>query len=252
MFVYTVLAVWIWTLLVIMAVMLVWRVTELIARAPLVDVAIGLLTWGPWIVCAWKGGWAALGGCVLGQWLALQTFCIVHQWALGYRGPTIRETLDGFVGPVRNHLGLLLTLPALPVFLLIRLAEVTAYPLLIVVLRFPTYRHGDWVNISRQKFEGLVGHDLVWCLYCDWMTGVYSFGAEMLRNVESFWCPIKFHDVWKCENCRQDFPDLDKWVKPDGTMKDVRRVLEEYYAAPPENIHSWFGHPKRKQQRDDV
>ena len=42
------------------------------------------------------------------------------------------------------------------------------------------------------KVEGLVGHDRIWCLYCDWMTGVWSLGTEMLRNVESFWCPLRF------------------------------------------------------------
>jgi hypothetical protein len=237
---------WVWTLLVAVAVMLVWRVTEAIARAPMLDVAVSLLTWVPWVVASIRGGWGGFFGCIVGQFFALQTFAVLHQVARGYRGPTIRKTLDGIVGPVRNHLGLWLTIPALPVFLSIRLAEVTFYPMLVVVLKFPKYHHGEWVNISRQRFRGLVGHDLIWCLYCDWMTGVYSFGAEMLRNVESFWCPIKFSDVWKNENCQMDFPDLNKWVRSDGNMKDVRRILEEYYMQPPKT-RSWFGHRDREE-----
>jgi hypothetical protein len=97
--------------------------------------------------------------------------------------------------------------------------------------------------VSRQKFGGLVGHDLIWCLYCDWMTGVYSLGAEMLRNVESFWCPIRFYDGKKCENCKVDFPDLDGgWVRADGSMSEVAGVLEEKYGS---GRREWFGHPAR-------
>jgi hypothetical protein len=65
----------------------------------------------------------------------------------------------------------------------------------------------------------------------------------MLRNVESFWCPIRFYDGKKCENCRQDFPDLENgWVPPDGTMGDVAALIESKYASVP---RTWFGHPAR-------
>jgi hypothetical protein len=100
---------------------------------------------------------------------------------------------------------------------------------------------GEWVTVSRQKFDGLVGHDLIWCLYCDWMTGVYSLGAEMLRNVESFWCPIRFYDGKKCENCRIDFPDIDRWVPADGNMKQVTELLLEKYPPESEEPRAWFG-----------
>ena len=96
---------------------------------------------------------------------------------------------------------------------------------------------------SRESFDGLVGHDLIWCLYCDWMTGVYSLGAEMLRNVESFWCPIRFYEGKKCENCNVDFPDINGgWVKADGNMQDVENVMEEKYGS---GERAWFGHPVR-------
>ena len=91
--------------------------------------------------------------------------------------------------------------------------------------------------------EGLVGHDLIWCLYCDWMTGVYSLGAEMLRNVESFWCPIRFYDGKKCENCRTDFPDIDGgWTDAHGTMADVEKGMQAMHGG---GNHAWFGHPSR-------
>src|SRR5437870_4492141 len=125
------------------------------------------------------------------------------------------------------------SLIALPGFWVIRAMEILAYWPLVALLRFPKYDQSEWINVSRQKFSGLVGHDLVWCLYCDWMTGVYSLGAEMLRNVESFWCPIRFASGKKCDNCKLDFPDIEGgWVAPEGTMRDVVAALEKMYSAP--------------------
>jgi hypothetical protein len=75
------------------------------------------------------------------------------------------------------------------------------------------------------------------------MTGVYSLGAEMLRNVESFWCPIRYYDGKKCENCQIDFPDIaNGWVAADGTMQDVEQVMQEKYGN---GRREWFGHPAR-------
>jgi hypothetical protein len=76
------------------------------------------------------------------------------------------------------------------------------------------------------------------------MTGVYSLGGEMLRNVESFWCPIRFYHGKKCENCRIDFPDIDQgWVPADATMREVVQLMEQKYTAP--GPRAWFGHPDR-------
>ncbi|MBK7405799.1 MAG: hypothetical protein IPJ41_14560 [Phycisphaerales bacterium] len=93
---------------------------------------------------------------------------------------------------------------AVPVFWVIRVAECIVYPPLTWLVRLPKYKPAEWVNVSRHKFEGLVGHDLIWCL-CDWMTGIWALGGEMLRNVETFWCPIRFDSAKKCENCKHDF-----------------------------------------------
>ena len=79
------------------------------------------------------------------------------------------------------------------------------------------------------------------------MTGVYSLGAEILRNIESFWCPIKFYDGKKCENCRIDFPDVDEWTEPDGSMKDVVALFEEKYPPGPRAPRGWFGSESRKE-----
>jgi hypothetical protein len=123
-------------------------------------------------------------------------------------------------------------------------AEILVYPFLIWIVRFPRYKHREWVCVSRHKFDGLVGHDLIWCLYCDWMTGVWALASEMLRNVESFWCPIRFHSTNKCDNCSHDFPDIYRgWIPTDGTMEDVTAVIKKYYGEA--EINAWFGHPAR-------
>ncbi len=72
---------------------------------------------------------------------------------------------------------------------------------------------------------------------------LYALGGEMLRNVESFWCPIRFYDGKKCDNCRIDFPDTDGgWVPATGSMADVERVLDAHYA---DGRREWFGHAAR-------
>jgi hypothetical protein len=159
---------------------------EVLIRAPGLDVVVSLLTWVPWVV-AWSiGGWGALVGSLVGGAVGMVIWCVVHELMhlSDWRGPRIVKSLNRLVGRWRNHAALWATVIALPGFFFIRLHEYACYPLLVWILGFPRYEMGQWVNVSRQKFSGLVGHDLVWCLYCDWMTGVYSLGAEMLRNVE--------------------------------------------------------------------
>lgn len=221
------------------------RFADLNARAPLLDLWVALLTWVPWVIAIWRFGWIGFVGALLGQMIALGIWCFVHEsmFREEARGPRIVKFLNRSVGRWRNHLALWVTLIALPGFWFIRIIQITFYWTLVVLVRFPKYKQSEWVNVSRQKFSGLIGHDLVWCLYCDWMTGVYSLGAEMLRNVESFWCPIRYYDGKKCENCKVDFPDIDHgWVAADGTMADVEAVMQQHYG---EGRHEWFGHPAR-------
>ncbi len=230
----------------IAAIILVGRRTEKITRAPALDVAVSALTWIPWAFSFWLAGWVGLLGCVLGQIGAMQLFCVWHAKVTGRSGQRIARTLNRLTSPFANHFALFATLPALPAFLLIRFSQLTTYPILVRTVRLPPYDHAGWVNVSRQKFHGLVGHDLVWCLYCDWMTGIYSLGGEMLRNLESFWCPIRFYPGKKCENCKLDFPDIPAWVPADGSVEDVERKLIEKYDG--RRWNSWWSHPDRRNE----
>jgi hypothetical protein len=214
-------------------------------KAPLVDVLVASITWVPWVWACIFAGWIGFGGAILGQMAGLYAWCFLHEMLHreAARGPRIVKFLNRTVGRWQNHVALWVTLIALPGFWVIRAMEILAYWPLVVLLKFPKYKQSEWINVSRQKFEGLVGHDLVWCLYCDWMTGVYSLGAEMLRNVESFWCPIRFYEGKKCENCQVDFPDIEHgWAPATGTMTDVVAVLESKYG---DGHREWFGHPAR-------
>ncbi len=220
-------------------------ISDRTAQAPLLDLIVSTFTWLPWAVGASVAGWAGFFGAFAGQCAALGAWVVGHElvYREAARGPRIVKFVNRTVGRWRNHAALWVTLIALPGFLFIRFIQICCYWMLPLLLSFPKYKQSDWVNCSRQKFEGLVGHDLIWCLYCDWMTGVYSLGAEMLRNVESFWCPIRFYEGKKCENCRTDFPDIEHgWVAAGATMGDVERVMVEKYG---EGNHAWFGHPTR-------
>jgi hypothetical protein len=128
---------------------------------------------------------------------------------------------------------------------MLRLGQIIIYPMLRWTLRFPKYNDADWINISRYKFKGLIGHDMVWCLYCDWMTGLHSLTGEMLRNVESFWCPIRFYDGQKCDNCTLDFPDLNKWIPAEAKLEDVRDLLLTEYPPNSKKDRTWFGYRKK-------
>jgi hypothetical protein len=219
---------------------------DLFIKAPMLDVMLGLFSWIPWIIFGLPFGWRGFFATVIGQVIALFVWIAGHEYQhpQAVAGPRIVKVINRTVGRWQNHAALWVTAVAFPGFLFIRLMEVALYPLLVILLKFPKYNQAEWVNISRQKFTGLVGHDLIWCLYCDWMTGVYSLGAEMLRNVESFWCPIRFYDGKKCDNCKMDFPDIDNgWVPASGDMAQVATKLEDMYGGNGEK--AWFGHPVR-------
>lgn len=221
-------------------------ISEAFTRAPGLDFVILMLVPIPWIIGSLLSGWLGLAATLVGQITAMQLWIFYHEsiHREATRGSRIVHFLNKEIGWWRNHLRLWVSTLALPMFLLIRLSEIVIYPLLVQILGFPKYEYGDWVNVSRHKFDGLVGHDLIWCWYCDWMTGIYSLGAEMLRNVESFWCPIRFYDDKKCENCKLDFPDLENgWVAADKRMDDVVELMEAKYSDRP---HSWFGHSERQ------
>jgi hypothetical protein len=239
-------------------------VREWMAHAPGLDGVVLWLTMGPpviaWVMAAANGrsGWAVLSciaASVAGQIVALYLWCWGHELvnlkklraAKGARlVSSINRNLGGpVVGRLCNHFGLLWMLWGVPAFNLVRLLQYWVYPVLVVLTRLPRYTQRDWVNVSRHKFDGLVGHDLIWCLYCDWMTGIWSLGTEMLRNIESFWCPIRFLSPEKCANCAQDFPDVDHgWVKETAGLADAAKLVDERYPAP-DGSNAWLGHPVR-------
>jgi hypothetical protein len=224
------------------------RASDACCRAPALDLIITYFTVAPLFICPWV--WRsplAFVGAVVGQLAGLILWTILHELAhlRSFNGPRILITINRKVGVVRNLLATYWTLLVVPLFWFVRVAEIFAYPVLNWLVELPPYRQAEWVNVSRHKFRGLVGHDMVWCLYCDWMTGVWSLGTEMLRNVESFWCPIRFDSTKKCANCATDFPDIKHgWVDADGTMADVVNVLNEQY-PPAQRPRAWFGHPVR-------
>ena len=233
------------------------RFCELAAAAPLLDLIVFYFTTAPAIaaiVVWWLRGEKSFQRILLlllvslaAQAVTLILWSRLHE-ALhpGVRkGPRIHKTQNRRFGMTRNQLAVWWTALVVPVFNIIRLAEIFLYPPLIWLVGFPKYDPGHWVNVSRHKFSGLVGYDLIWCLYCDWMTGIWSLGTEMLRNVESFWCPIRFTSPEKCENCQIDFPDIaGGWVAADGNMAAVTKVLDEKYPGPG-GVNAWFGHPVR-------
>jgi len=233
------------------------RLCDIAAAAPMLDLVVFWFLHAPHILAAvvWAQGdgpstlglLGYLGTAVVGQMLALTLWAWAHELMhpAARRGPRVVHTLNRRVSRWRNHAAVWWTGIVVPVFTLIRLAEIFIYPPLIWLVSFPRYRQQEWVNVSRQKFSGLVGWDLIWCLYCDWMTGVWSLGGEMLRNVESFWCPIRFSSSEKCANCSIDFPDVaGGWVPAEKGMAEVAATIEKHDPGPG-GINAWFGHPVR-------
>lgn len=236
--------------------------SEWLCRAPGLDLVITYFTAAPFVFgpayavrlhalgeTAWTLHPVAVGllATVAGQVVAVCIWTVAHELVHRdqLRGPRIVHTLNRKVGRFRNHAAVWWTALAVPIFWCIRVAEYIVYPPLTLLVRLPKYNDAEWINVSRHKFKGLVGHDLIWCLYCDWMTGVWSLGGEMLRNVETFWCPIRFDSAKKCENCKNDYPDIfGGWVPADGDMAEVTKRLDEQYPGP-NGDNSWWGHPAR-------
>lgn len=223
------------------------------------DLVVTYFTVAPWVVGAVMRGWWGVLGAVLAQVLAVLIWTVLHELTNFKHArpgrPRIVHSINRSVGRLRNHTAVWWTAWAVPIFWIVRVGEWFIYPPLTWLVRFPKYNQGEWVNVSRQKFQGLVGHDLIWCLYCDWMTGVWSLGTEMLRNVESFWCPIRFYSDKKCDNCKVDFPDLagappgaaggpEGWVAANSDVTAAAALLEKKY-PPGQKVNAWFGHPVR-------
>jgi hypothetical protein len=184
------------------------RLSEACCRAPGLDIVVTYFTVAPLFAGPIAAGWAGFLGAITGQVAAVLIWTEVHEYINHHkvRQPRIFTTINRLVGRWRNHASLWLTAIVTPIFWVVRVAEIVIYPPLRWLVNFPRYNSADWVNVSRHKFDGLVGQDLIWCLYCDWMTGVWSLGSEILRNVESFWCPIRFDSQQEMRQLLGRFP----------------------------------------------
>jgi len=225
---------------------LTYAITEKVAQAPVLDLFVSLFTWLPWVAGGWMQGWKGVLAAIFAQVIFLHAFCLFDR-ALRGRKPGSRTLTDAqayLLGPIRNQLALLMTTPAVAAFALLRIVEILTYPPVAWLAKLPRYNSSEWINLSRHKYDGLIGYDLVWCWYCDWMTGVWALGSEMLRNIESFWCPIQFRSPVKNRNTSTDFPDVKKWAPSDGTMEDAVRAFESHYDG--KRLNSWWGHPDRQ------
>lgn len=223
---------------------LAYAVSDKIATAPVLDVFVSVFTWIPWVTGWMAMGWPGVLASAVAQLVFLHAFCLVHRALRGKKGRTLTDAQGRVLGPVRNQLCLLVQTPAIFVFVAVRAAELFLYPPIAWLGRLPLYKQGEWVNLSRHKYDGLIGYDLLWCWYCDWMTSLWCLGSEMLRNIESFWCPIQFQSAEKNVHASIDFPDVKNWAPPHGTMEDAVRLIEEHYDGKRKN--SWWGHVDRK------
>jgi hypothetical protein len=214
------------------------------------DLLVGYFTVLPLILGPIFGGWGGVVGAVVGQLVGLVGWTLLHE--LRHRRTKGRaamlRALNQIAGTGNNLFAVFWTAWAVPAFAIVRFAEWFIYPPLTWTVKLPKYDSREWVHVSRHKFAGLVGHDRIWCLYCDWMTGVWSLGTEMLRNVESFWCPVRYSSEAKCENCKLDFPDVNGgWVPFDTDADAAADALRKHYGPNGEVLpRSWWGHPARR------
>lgn len=204
-----------------------------------VDAVIGLFTLGPFALAlalpaARQGGWLAQLIAPAGAMVVFTVlFCIVDEALRGERGGfRIRAYWTGRDGWARYLTGWL-CFAATPVFWLIRAGQILLYPPLRWAWGLPRLRARDYIALSRHKTKGLAGADYLFCVYCEWMTGLWSLGTEMLRHLESMWCPLRFRGEGQCERCAATFADLEHWADPAEGLAGVQRFYELHYEGLP-------------------
>ncbi len=245
-FLYTYLIILAWIIIASLSSFAAYRFTPKTVRAPYLDLVISSLTWVPWVIGIFLDGIIGLIAACLAQYIGIHLFSLIDRAVRGKPKQTLTEAQGKILGPIRNHIALIATTPATVTFIFVRFTELFIYPPIAVLAKLPQYKQSDWVNLSRHKFEGLTGPDLLWCWYCDWMTGLWALGSDMLRNIESFWCPIRFDDSLKNQHSKLDFPDVEDWTPADGTMDDVVANFEKHYQK--DGVNSWWSHPDRRKE----
>lgn len=212
-----------------------------------VDAVIAIFTLGPIALAlalprTREGGWVAwLASPVVASCVFLALWCVGDELIRGERGGfRIWRYWLRRDGLLRYLLGWSILL-AVPVFWMIRVAEVVVYPALNAAWGLPRLRTRDFIALSRHKTRGLVGADYLFCLYCEWMTGLWSMGTEMLRHLESMWCPLRFGRAEQCDRCSATFPDIPEWTDPEEGMPAIQRFYELHYEGRPLGERSHLG-----------
>ena len=144
---------------------LAYALSDKIAQAPWLDLFISLFTWAPWVMGGFLDGWLGLLAALVAQLVFLHAFCFVHRALRGKKGRTLTDAQGRILGPFRNQLCLMVQTPAIIVFVQVRVAEILIYPPIAWLGKLPTYKSSEWVNLSRHKYDGLIGYDLLWCWY---------------------------------------------------------------------------------------
>jgi|GEM_PF-3528828 len=216
-----------------------------------VDAAIAGFTLGPFALAlalpaVRQGGWIAwLIAPTIAAIVYLALWCAIDELVRGERrGFHIRTYWIRRDGWLRYALGWSILL-AVPVFWSVRLAQIVVYPVLNIAWGLPRLRTGEYIALSRHKTRGLVGADYLFCLYCEWMTGLWSLGTDMLRNLESMWCPLRFGRADQCERCSQTFPDIARWADPAAGMTGVEEFYQLHYEGRPMGERSHLGARKQ-------
>ena len=201
-----------------------------------------------------RGGGAS-SGRFAGRSSRCSRGCSLHELAHrdAARGPRIVKFINRVVGRWRNHAALWVTSVALPGFLFIRLVEVVCYPMLVWLLDFPRYSQADWVNVSRQKFDGprRPRPDLVPLLRLDDRRLLARRRDAPQRRVVLVPDPLR--DGKKCDNCKLDFPDLAHgWVpatadhvRRRADAGDILRRRQPRVVRPPDADHGQGAGPRR-------
>src|SRR3989454_3140959 len=96
-----------------------------LCRAPGLDLVVSLFTWVPPTVLGILYGWRGVAGAIIGAGLGVLGWVFAPE--LAHRqyvhGPRIVTLLNRTLRRVHNHLPLLGTAPALPLFLLLPLSQ---------------------------------------------------------------------------------------------------------------------------------